>query len=258
MYNRSTMPDDPQEKSEAGNPIYRHQPRSKPFTPAIGDGENIRAIVDHIQRFVGETAFVFHELVSDLVHIDVHLVRPTPERNFFTLITSGMSDRPMKVPAGQEEKRYAELMICLPPTWQLGDQAGQVTGQGVLSDERNYWPIRRLKMLARLPHEYDTWLGPGHTIPTGDPPTPFAENTKFCCMMCMPSATVDKAFWKLELPDRIIHFMALWPLYEEEMNFKLSKGLGATIDRLEQVGFETVEIVDVNRKNACAKRFGLF
>ena len=247
----------PTEYSESGNPIYRHQPRKKAFKPALGDGDNINAISDHIAQHVGPVASVFHELISDLVHIDVHMVEPTSKRNFYTLITSGMSEMPMKVPAGHEDARFAELMICLPSGWNLG-RKGERTDEGALKDERNYWPIRYLKMLARLPHEYDTWLGPGHTVPTGDPPTPYAANTKFCCLMCMPPATVDKEFWKLELSDRVINFMALWPLYEQEMNFKLSKGLNALLARLERVGYEKVEVVDANRQNACAKRFWFF
>lgn len=60
-----------------------------------------------------------------------------------------------------EVPRYAELVISLPPFWPLDEQSWR--------DERHYWPVRLLKTLGRLPHEYDTWLGVGHTIPNGDP-----------------------------------------------------------------------------------------
>lgn len=42
----------------------------------------------------GVLAFVWHELVSDLVHLDVHVAEPTPARPYYTVVTSGMSDRP--------------------------------------------------------------------------------------------------------------------------------------------------------------------
>ena len=40
-----------------------------------------------------------------------------------------------------------------------------------------YWPYRMLKELARLPHEFDTFLWKGHTVPNGDPPQPYGPNT---------------------------------------------------------------------------------
>ena len=62
-------------------------------------------------------------MISDLVHIDVHWVQPTPKRPYHTLVTSGMSDKPMTVPAGAEHLRFAELMLCLPPEWQMSMEA---------------------------------------------------------------------------------------------------------------------------------------
>ena len=75
----------------------------------------------------------------------------------------------MNVPedlAGQKLER-AELFICLPPDWKVGEEG-----------EAWYWPIRWLKILARLPINEDSWLGWGHTIANPDG-SPFAENTRF-------------------------------------------------------------------------------
>jgi hypothetical protein len=243
---------DESEYSESGAPIYRHKPRAKPFTPALGDADNIEHIAKHIEQYIGPPDSVFHEIVSDLVHLDVHMVQPTAKRNYYTLVTSGMSERPMNVPEGMEENRYAELCVFLPPTWKLSQED--------FEDERNYWPIRWLKQIARLPHEYDTWLGPGHTIPNGDPPEPFAANTKLCCMIAMPPFQVPKEFMKLELSDRIVHFYALCPLYIEEVNLKLKKGVEALLDQFDakKIPPEIVQTINPARQNACKKRFGFF
>ncbi len=99
---RVPVPPPPVETSESGSPILRHTERSKPFEVAIGDGDHIDAISEHIEQHIGEVTMVFHEIVSDLVHIDVHHVLPTEDRDFHTLITSGMSDKPMNVPDGAE------------------------------------------------------------------------------------------------------------------------------------------------------------
>lgn len=245
------MPE-PSEHSESGQPIYRYnEPKPRSIQPAAGDPDSIEAIADHVAKFIGPPDQVVHELVSDLVHIDVHMVAPTPARNHYTLVTSGMSERPMHVPEGAEELRYAELAICLPPTWKLDEQS--------FKDEANYWPARWLKILARFPHEFETWLGEGHTIPSGDPPEPYAPNTKLCCMMLVATALADEEFHTLELSDRTIRFWSLVPLYAEEMNYKLKHGFEPLLEKLATVGdAEALEVVNVQRRNACAKRFWFF
>ncbi|HZT78842.1 MAG TPA: suppressor of fused domain protein [Gemmataceae bacterium] len=230
------------ERSASGSPVYRHETRTKEFTPAAGDSENIEAISDHIETHIGKVAGVFHEIVSDLVHIDVHVVEPTDDRPYHTLVTSGMSDLPMTVPEGAEDWRFAELVISLPPDWPLTQEAFQ--------DERNYWPVRWLKMLARLPHEYDTWLGWGHTVPNGDPPRPFAANTKLCCALLLTPMLTPEEFWQLRTDDdRTINFYALVPTYHEEMAFKLKNGVEALLERFGEEG--VTELLDVKRTNVC-------
>ncbi len=104
------------EHTPSGDPIYRYGERRKAFEPAIGDGANIDLISAHIEQHIGPVQSVFHEILSDLVHVDIHMVAPTAERNYYTLVTSGMSDRAMTPPESCEAHAYAELMICLPPT----------------------------------------------------------------------------------------------------------------------------------------------
>jgi hypothetical protein len=104
------------ELSESGSPIYRHEKRDREFEFAIGDSKNIEKISEHIERYVGPIATVFHELISDLVHIDVHIVKPTDDRPCYTLVTSGMSDIAMRCPDQYPDLKYSELLICLPPT----------------------------------------------------------------------------------------------------------------------------------------------
>lgn len=241
------------ETSPSGAPIYRHETRSKPLEIVTGDSESIEAIAEHIARYIGPPDNVFHEIVSDLVHIDVHVVEPSDERPWYTLVTSGMSDRPMTVPdpddPEQKDLRYAEMLVCLPPDWPLAQEA--------FEDENNYWPIRWLKNLARLPHEYDTWLGWGHTVPNGDPAEPVAEGTKLCCMMVMHPVLAPEEFLTLEVsPEKKINFYAMFPLYREEVDLKLKKGAEALVEKFQQA--QVSEIIDPTRKNTCKKRFGLF
>jgi hypothetical protein len=73
-------------------------------------------------------------------------------------------------------------VALLPPDWRISEEAFQ--------DESWYWPVRQLKMLARLPHKYRTWLWLGHTVPNDDPPEPFAPSTELCCsLLTLPLST---------------------------------------------------------------------
>ena len=240
------MSDQPQ-RSNSGAPIYRHAASEREFAPAVGDEKNIEAIGSHISRYVGSPDMVFHEFVSDLVHVDIHWVKPAPEHNYHTLVTSGMSDRPMAAPS--PSLRYAELLICLPPNWLLTQKA--------FEDERNYWPLRWLKILARFPHEHNTWLFASHTVPNGDPPKPFAENTRLCCALLFVPMQFDKGFHTLQVSaEKTIHFLSLIPIYREEMEFKLRKGFEPLLVRLRAVG--VTELLNTQRRNSCKKRWGLF
>ena len=247
------MADD--ETSEGGSRIIRHAGEvERPLGVAEMDEEALEAIDRHLRKYVGEPANVFHEIVSETVHIDVHIIAPSDERPFYTLATTGMSHLPMTVPPGAEDFRYAELILSLPPDWTPGP-----LWESDMNDERLYWPIRLLKMLARLPHTFDTWLGFGHTIPNGDPPAPYAPDTELCCGLVLTPVTVPEEFTSLTVrPDKTIHFYAVVPLYESEMHYKLKKGTEALIDCLN--GIAVTEILDPKRPLATTKkkRFLLF
>ena len=158
------------ERSESGSPIYRHEAQDRPWQAPEQTARNLEDIEPHVEKYIGKIDGVYHEILSDLIHLDVLCVPATPERPYQVILTSGVSDLPMNVPEGMEDFNRVELMMALPPKWPLMQKA--------FDDENNYWPVRWLKMIGRLPHDYHTWIGWGHTIPNGDPPEPIA-NTPF-------------------------------------------------------------------------------
>lgn len=234
--------------SESGDPIYRHTEPTTPGELVTGDSENIQAISQHIESFIGPIETVFHELLSPRVHIDVHIVAPSEERPVYTLVTSGMSDLPMTVPEGCESLRWAELMLCLPPDWPMTEEDWK--------NEDYYWPLRALKFLARFPHEYNTWLFMDHTVPNGNPIRKFGQ-TDFCCSLITAPSTVPAEFFDLPLSEeKVIRFYAVQLLYREEMDLKLKKGADRLLELLDKI--EASELVEVGRKNVAQKRFGFF
>ncbi len=234
--------------SLSGSPIFTYTDGEKEWQAPHGE-ECIEEISAHIERHLGEVNGVFHELVSDTVHIDVHYVKPTRERPYHTLVTSGMSDLPMSVPEQVDATRFMELLVTLPEEWLVDQEA--------FANEAWYWPIRQLKYLARFPHKYDTWLGWGHTIPNGQPTEPFANNTRLSGVILLPSVNVPEEFFTLEInPEKTIEFYSIVPLYEEEMNLKLARGTDALLERFDKHGIS--DIIQIDRQNTCKKRFGFF
>ncbi|MBO6880465.1 suppressor of fused domain protein [Winogradskyella sp.] len=236
--------------SESGAPIYRYEkPERYEFEVPSGD-PSIEEISNHIEEHIGEIHMVFHEIISELVHIDVHWVKPSEKRPYHTLITSGMSDKAMNTPDDVEHCDYAELSICLPKDWSVSDED--------FEKEENYWPVRWLKYLARFPHKYNTWLSYGHTIPNGDPAEPFAENTKLNTMVLLPSVVFGEEFQTLSLKNKTINFYTLVPLYTEEVNLKMKKGVEALFDGFDK--HQVNDILNIQRPNTAFRKklFGLF
>ena len=49
-----------------------------------------RQVEAHIEQHFGHFSNVFHEIASPDIHVDIAIVEPTPERNYYTLVTMGM------------------------------------------------------------------------------------------------------------------------------------------------------------------------
>jgi hypothetical protein len=241
--------DEKPELSEAGVRIVRHQ-NIESWLPASGSS-SLEAISAHIATHLGKVDTVLHEIASSLVHVDVHIVKPSAKFPYIRLVTSGMSDLPMNVPTELDVPKFLELMVTLPPDWKVDPES--------LKDEKWYWPVRLLKVLARFPHQYTTWLGYGHTIPNEDPPKPYAQNTRLCCALILPSPTVPEKFINLEVfPEKSIYFLAVLPLYADEMRLKLEKGGQVFLEKLVAAGI--TDLINPDRPAIVRpkKRFGIF
>ena len=204
----------------------------------------ITALESHIAKHFGEFKNVLHEIVSPDIHVDIAVIDPTPKRDYYTLVTMGMGAHRMNVPSeiSQHRLERAEVMVCLPPDWDIKSH-----------DEQCYWPLRWLKILARLPIENNTWLGWGHTIPNGAGADPFAENTKLGCIMLLEPGLFGQEAALCEMPDgSCVNFYQMMPLYADEMNYKLENNYQAEsllerISETEGAAPEDFLVVDINR-----------
>ncbi|MFB6721297.1 hypothetical protein ACFCV3_14090 [Kribbella sp. NPDC056345] len=82
-----------------GTEIWRHEAHNGEWVAPAGQRPGVDEAIDrHIQTHFGPIDFVLHEVVGHLVTVHVYVIAPTAERPYQTLITSGMSERPMAVP----------------------------------------------------------------------------------------------------------------------------------------------------------------
>lgn len=203
--------------------------------------KEIKQFDKFIRNNFGDYNDVMHEIYSPDIHLDIIVVPPTEENNYYKLITMGMGAYEMKVPPELKNKEIerAELVIYLPPTWNIKS-----------SDEKDYWPIRCLKTLARLPIQCDTWLGFGHTISSDENNTPYAENTKFCSVLLLLALNNRFETIKLKLEKKgNISFYQLFPLYKEELDFKFQNGVAELCNLIGEE--DAFPIINIERKNAC-------
>ncbi len=198
--------------------------------------EELDALEAHIDKFFGHSDHVFHEIASPDIHVDIFIVEPTAERNYYTLVTSGMGAHRMNVPKELAEYKLerAEIVVYLPADWNISDH-----------EEKNYWPLRWLKILARLPLEEDSWLGWGHSVPNGKP---FAENTQLSSVLLINPENVEEGAAVCQLPNgEEVNFYQMIPLYEEEVNFKIQNGAETLLGKMGEIS----AVVDIHRLNVC-------
>lgn len=206
--------------------------------PEVYTEEELAAVEGHIQQYFGKFGHVFHELSSPDIHVDIYVVPPSQERDYYTLVTMGMGAHRMNVPEALAEYKLerAELAIALPRNWKLKHED--------LKNERWYWPIRLLKTLARLPIASDTWLGFGHTM---DNEEDFAENTKLCAAILTPPQGTEDGSEVCTLPGgEEVNFYQVLPLYRDELEYKLAHDADALLDKMNGISF----VAEPDRQNA--------
>jgi hypothetical protein len=212
----------PQPETSPGGSVIRRYPNAAWNPSRIGatDESTARfaeAREDVYAKFFGEAANVSHEIIPLIPHIDVYTYeRGQQGRDFCTLVTSGMSDLEMSIPAGAEAPRRVELIFYC--------------------SEPNQEYIKTMRWLAHFPHDQKSWIGSGHTIPNGNPPEPFWGSSALdTILLLQPIVKRDTT-----LPDELIlggepvHFLWVVPLTTPECNLKLAKGFGAILKLFQQ------------------------
>jgi hypothetical protein len=152
--------------------------------------------------------------------IKVYVFGPGPGgRDFFTLVTGGMSDLPMHLPPDAPARVPTRLELIL------------------YAREPKPEYIEGLRTTARFPHDYQTCLGWGHTIPNGQPPSPIFQGSKLTGILLVqsPLSPDRNLSEKLILEDEPVEILWLVPLTTAELVFKRDHGTEKLLDLFDQV-----------------------
>lgn len=188
------------------------------INPELYSETEANEIFNFIENTFGNYENVFHEIVSPDIHVDIAIIPPTEERNYYTLCTMGVGAHRMNVP---DELRYesqiaerAELLIYLPADWNLTEDS--------LEDERNYWPIRLLKDFARMPINTNSWMGWGHSF-SQEEEEPYADDVPYsAAVLLAPQPDIDDIISCPLTVGKSVDFFQVFPITHEELEYKMN------------------------------------
>jgi hypothetical protein len=208
-----------------------------------------REVDEHIRRCFGEPDTVLHEHLSKYVHLDVFVIAPSRGRTFTTYVTSGMSNRPLEAPVQLPDWSRTELVLALP-----GSPEDHVDGNGQF-----HYMIEQLRAYARRPHAVGSYYLLGHTIgPLDDDPLgPDTEMVAAVLSRAVISPVVDSlAAFRAHLDSgECVNFLAVEPIYADELELKMKRGPDALIERLE--ASQVFELYNPTRASVAPQKFNL-
>lgn len=144
----------------------------------------------------------------------------------YVLLTNGMSERRMAVPAQADDKPRAELM------WYVRDATAEMGAD--------------LRWLASLPFIDNTWFGFGHRVPMPAPPIPGTDFKTF--LFLAPVITPDQRIAEaLSIAGDPVEILTVNLISDREYELIKNEGLDPFLDLLDENGYPP--IFDPTRKS---------
>lgn len=130
------------------------------------------------------------------------------------LMTTGLSDFRMNVHEKHAGEEWKELYVLIPSYWDLSDE----------EDVNMFWVFDWLTKLKNYVITNDTWLGHGHTLPTGTEMNQISPTMKQNHFMLSDPIELSEELTPIEAEGKSIGFLALIPIFADEMDYKQGKG----------------------------------
>ena len=156
-----------------------------------------------------------------LLMLDLELKTPVT-----VLLTNGLSDYKMAVPEKMEGFEYNELFFCLPSYWEWEDR----------SNPSMSWVFDWIQKLAKYVVEKETWFGHGHTLPTNKDMDPLSPTMKQNHLILLNPILLQEELSEIKVGDKTVHFLAIVPIFPDEMDYKQGKGTFKFIQKLQSKG----------------------
>ncbi|MCI8285608.1 MAG: suppressor of fused domain protein [Firmicutes bacterium] len=217
---------------------YKEDLFSEDGEPITYSLEEKETVCQHIRDHFGKMSYMIPAEYDETLTLDLYVIEPDENQDFYTIVTVGMGSMLMNVPReyADGEISRAELMICLPKDW-------KIEGKG----RKWSWPMYFLRQFAKLPILENSWLGVGHVVPIH---IPLAENTAQSGFLLLEPQDKPLESFSCRLSDGSnVNFYQLIPLYEEEIKFEYEHGMEALLERMADVN----HVVNVERINSCSE-----
>jgi hypothetical protein len=140
------------------------------------------------------------------------------------LMTAGLSDYTMPVLEKWKGREHNELFFCLPTYWDADD-----TGNPNFN-----WVYHWIYRLEQFVREKQTWFGPGHTIPCGNPPAQISETMKQEYLIFLEPIFLEEPLRPMAVNERTVHFLGIIPIFGDELDYKMGKSTYKLLRKFKQ------------------------
>lgn len=208
-------------------------------------------ILGHVKKHIDQYFGTFTQILSvdgnpDLP-IQIVLIPPRLEHDYYTLVTLGLSRHRMKFPEERQDEKLerAELLINLPRYWKLTESG--------CKEDRWSWPVQMMLSIVRFAlNDPEVGLESRTTLMEGDDGIPFAENTELRGTILLWPGPFGQDAFACRLPSgEEVNFYQVIPLYREEIQFKRENGSDALLDLCQD---ESLEVINPKRLNVVTDR----
>ena len=162
------------------------------------------------------------------------------------LMTSDFSTFKMNVHEKHLGEEFAELYFYLPNYWAIDD----------LTNPTMNWVFPWLKRIKDYVQNNNTWLGHGHTMPCGKEMSSLSSTMTQNHFIVSRPMVCEKQLQPLVIESKTIFFLAIIPLFPDEMDYKQGKGTVKLFDKFRHQG--VTEKLDDYRKSVLKSKWKFF
>jgi hypothetical protein len=183
---------------------------------------------------------------SDSDTVQLALITFSSTRNIRILTTIGLSDYLMPVDDKFKGHEHNEIYFCLPSYWDCND---------FLNPNFN-WVQNWLEQIVAFVYKEQTWLAHGQTLSSGNPPIQLSKTMKQTYFLFSHPIVLKNELQAIQLDSKNIHFLAVIPLYKDEFEYKVARGMNKFLKKFN--GRNASEILDDYRESTIRKKYILF